>query len=120
MQKIIVEVGSKNTNIDICYGKDSKHILSLPIKFEENYQKEGKLSKDDIDKLIERVNILNVVYYDIHIYGTGVFRGLKEEEIKSFIKEFKERTKRDFCILSVEEENKLHEKGVSCLANKEN
>ena len=120
MQRIIVEVGSKNTNIDICYGEETKHILSLPIYFEENYRKNGKLAKEDIDKLVERVNILNVVYYDIHIYGTGVFRKLNEEERKSFINEFKEKTKRDFIVLSEEEEKNLREKGVNYLANKEN
>lgn len=120
MQRIIVEVGSKDTNIDICYGEETKHILSLPIEFEEHYKKEGKLSKEDIDKLIERVNILNVVYYDIHIYGTGIFRELKEEDKNEFMKEFKEKTGRDFIVLSEDEENKLHEKGVGYLANKEN
>lgn len=120
MQRIIVEVGSKNTNIDICYGEETKHILSLPIEFEEHYKKEGKPSKEDIDTLIERVNILNVVYYDIHIYGTGIFRELKEEDKKKFLNEFKEKTGRDFNILSKEEENKLHEKGAGYLANKEN
>ena len=69
MQRIIVEVGSKNTNIDVCYKEETKHIMTQEIKFEENYKKEGKLDKKDIDTLIERVKILNVVYYDINIYG---------------------------------------------------
>ena len=120
MQRIIVEVDTENTNVDICYGKESKHILSLPIEFKKDYKKEGKLTKEDIDKLIERVNILNVVYYDIHIYGTGIFRELTEEDKKKFLEEFKERTGRNFNILSENEENKLHEKGTSYLANKEN
>lgn len=120
MQRIIVEVGSKNTNIDICYGKESNHILSLPIEFEEDYKKENKLVKEDIDKLIERVNILNVVYDDIHIFGTGIFRNLNEEDRKEFIEEFKERTGREFKILDNDEEKKLHEKGAIYLVNRNN
>ncbi len=120
MQRIIVEVGSKNTNIDICYGKESKHILTIPIEFEKDHEKENKLTKEDIDKLIERVHILNVVYDDIHIYGTGIFRELNEENIKEFVKEFKEKTGREFNILSEEEEKELHEKGVEYLANRNN
>lgn len=114
MQRIIVEVGSKDTKVDICYGEETKHILSLPIEFEEHYKKEGKISKKDIDELIKRINILNVVYYDIHIYGTEIFRKLDEEERKKFEKEIKEKTKRDFIVLGEEE------KGVNYLANKEN
>ena len=120
MQRIIVEVGSKNTNIDICFEEETKHILSLPIYFEENYRKNGKLAKEDIDKLIERVNILNVVYYDIHIYGTGIFKELKEEDKKEFLKEFKEKTRRDFYVLNKEEEKELQEKGIKYLVNKNN
>ena len=120
MQRITVEVGSKDTKIDICYGKESEHILTLPIKFEEDYKKENKLTEEDIDKLIERVNILNVVYDDIHIYGTGLFRELNEEEKNEFLKEFKEKTGREFNILNDEEEKGLHEKGVEYLANRNN
>lgn len=120
MQRIIVEVGSKNINIDICYGKESKHILAIPIEFEEDYKKENKLTKEDIDKLIERINILNVVYDDIHIYGTGIFRDLNEENKNGFLKEFREKTGRDFNILDKEEERELREKGVEYLANRNN
>ena len=120
MQKVIVEAGSKNTNIDICYKEEAKHILSLPIEFEEHYKKDGKLSKEDVNKLVERVNILNIVYYDIDIYGTGIFRELKEEDKKEFLKEFKEKTRREFNILSENEEKELKEKSVEYLANKEN
>ena len=120
MQRIIVEVGSKNINIDICYGKESGHILTIPIEFEEDYKKENKLNKEDVDKLIERVNILNVVYDDIHIYGTGMFKELNEENRKEFLKKFKEETGRKFNILDDEEEKGLHEKGVEYLANRNN
>ena len=120
MQRIIVEVGSKNTNIDICYGKESEHILTLPIKFEEDYKKENKLNKEDVDKLIEKINILNVVYDDIHIYGTGMFRELNEEKRKEFLKKFKEETGRKFNILDDEEEKELQGKGVEYLANRNN
>ncbi len=120
MQRIIVEVGSKNTNIDVCYKEETKHIMTQEIKFEENYKKEGKLDKKDIDTLIERVKILNVVYYDINIYGTGIFKDLKEDEKKKFVEYFKEQTGRKFEILNENEEKILLEKGVEYLANKNN
>ena len=118
MQRIIVEVGSKNTNIDICYEGTSENILTEPIEFEKHYKKDGKLLKEDVDKLIKRVKILNVVYYDIHIYGTGIFGKLKEKDKEEFLKEFKERTGREFDILSTGGEKEVNKKGLEYLANK--
>ena len=120
MQRIIIFVGKNKTNVDICYGKDTKNILSLPIEFERHYEKEGKLLKEDIQELIERVKILNVVYYDIHIFGTRFFGKLEEKELKKFKSNFEEETKRKFLILSDKEEKEVEKNGLGILVNKEN
>ncbi len=120
MQRIIIFVGKNKTNVDICYGKDIKNILSLPIEFEKDYEQEGKLLKNDIQELIKRVKILNVVYYDIHIFGTSFFNKLEEKELDEFISNFEKETKRKILILTDEEEREIEKNGLGILVNKEN
>ena len=118
MQRIIIFVGKNKTNVDICYGKDIKNILSLPIEFEKDYEQEGKLLKNDIQELIKRVKILNVVYYDIHIFGTSFFNKLEEKELDEFISNFEKETKRKILILTDEEEREIEKNGLGILVNK--
>ena len=113
-----IEVGKNKTNVDICYGKDIKNILSLPIEFEKDYEQEGKLLKNDIQELIKRVKILNVVYYDIHIFGTSFFNKLEEKELDEFISNFEKETKRKILILTDEEEREIEKNGLGILVNK--
>ena len=115
MQRIIVKVGSEGIDINICYGEKTEHILTQKIAFEENYKKENKIAKADMEKLLERIKILNVVYYDIHIYGTGIFARFKKEEKNKLIKENKEKTKREIYILNQEEEKQLEKEGIKYL-----
>ena len=47
MNKIIIEVGSTNTKIDIYDGKDVKRLDELTILFKKNYKKNNSIDKND-------------------------------------------------------------------------
>ena len=53
--KIIIEVGSTNTKIDLFDGKEVKHLATENIEFKRNYKKENRLDTKDVQKLIEVV-----------------------------------------------------------------
>ena len=44
MEKIIVEVGSTNTKVDLAVDGDVKHLETITIEFKKNYKKENKLN----------------------------------------------------------------------------
>ena len=52
MEKIIVEVGSTNTKIDLATEDDVKHLETITISFKKNFKKENKLNSKDIEILI--------------------------------------------------------------------
>ena len=43
--KIIIEVGSTNTKIDLFDGKEVKHLATENIEFKRNYKKENRLDR---------------------------------------------------------------------------
>ena len=56
MEKIVVEVGSTCTKVDLYDGNEIKHIKTVPIEFKKNYKENNKLKKEDVEHLIRLVN----------------------------------------------------------------
>lgn len=107
MNKIIVEVGSTCTKIDMYDGENIKKLENLVIQFKKNYYEENKLKESDVKELIENVNKLKSISKDIFVCGTSIFRDLAIDEKESFLKRFEEETGYKFNIISQEKENKL-------------
>lgn len=107
MNKIIIEVGSTNTKIDIFDGKKVKRLEELTILFKQNYKKNNSIVESDIDTLINKINELKKEYEDIYVCGTSVFRNLQKEEKSKFLSNFTKRTGLSFNIISSEQENEL-------------
>lgn len=107
MNKIIIEVGSTNTKIDIYDGKDVKRLDELTILFKQNYKKSNSIDIDDLNKLISYILKLKKDYNDIYVCGTSVFRDLNDSERESFLKDFFDKTGFNFNIISQEKENEL-------------
>lgn len=105
--KVIIEVGSTNTKIDLYDGKDVKHLESITIEFKRNYKKDSKLNSEDIDILIQKVKEYKKEYDNVYVCGTSIFRTLKETEKTEFLKDFYKKTGVTFEIISQEKENKL-------------
>ena len=105
--KVIIEVGSTNTKIDLYDGKDVKHLESITIEFKRNYKKDSKLNSEDIDILIQKVKEYKKKYDNVYVCGTSIFRTLKETEKTEFLKDFYKKTGVNFEIISQEKENKL-------------
>lgn len=113
MEKIIIEVGSTNTKIDIYNGDEIKRLEELTILFKDNYKKNKKIIKEDIEILINKVNELKENYNDLFVCGTSIFRDLNKEEKNIFLTNFKNKTGLDFHIITQEEENELTVLGVT-------
>ena len=112
MKKIVVEVGSTCTKIDVYDGKKIKRLDSVTIQFKKNYSKGNKLDENDVEQLIKRVNELKEISYDIYVCGTSIFRSLVEEQRNQFLEYFKQETNLDFHIISQEKENELTVLGI--------
>ena len=113
MNKIIVEVGSTCTKIDMYYGENIKKLENLVIQFKKHYYEENKLKESDVKELIENVNKLKSISKDIFVCGTSIFRDLAIDEKESFLKRFEEETGYKFNIISQEKENKLTVMGAT-------
>lgn len=107
MEKIIIEVGSTNTKIDIYDGTEVKRLEEVTIFFKTNYKENNQIKEEDKNTLINKVIELKEKYSNIFVCGTSIFRELSEEERNTFQSEFKKRTGLEFNIISQDEENIL-------------
>ncbi len=107
MEKIIIEVGSTCTKVDLYDGKEVKHIETRTIEFKRNFKKENKLDSNDVNELINLVKECKEKYGNVYICGTSVFRNLTDEQKKEFLDVFYKETKVNFDIISPEKENEL-------------
>lgn len=105
--KVIIEVGSTNTKIDLFDGKEVKHLATENIEFKRNYKKENKLDTNDVQKLIEVVKEYIPKYNNVYVCGTSIFRNLDDEQKNEFLNKFYNETGVNFDIISPEKENEL-------------
>ena len=117
MEKIIVEVGSTCTKIDLYNGEQVKHLETFVIQLKDNYKKENKLDKEDIAKLIAKIKEYQLKYKNIYVCGTSVFRTITEEQREEFLKQFYSETGINFEIINQEKENRLTVLGATKKVN---
>ncbi len=107
MIKVVVEVGSTNTKVDLFENNKVKRLEEITILFKKNYYKNKQIDKNDFEKLVDCVNKLKTSYKNVYVCGTSIFRELEDEERKAFWDSFYNATKIDFHIISSEDENEL-------------
>jgi hypothetical protein len=112
MEYNILEVGSTNTKVYYCKDKELLNYKLYTIQFKKNYKANNTLLESDIDELCDIVDSLETKKNRIHIYGTSVFRDLKEQERDTFLNNFYNKTGCTFNIVSAEMENEFTVKGV--------
>ena len=117
MNKIIIEVGSTDTKIDIYDGKDVKRLDELTILFKQNYKENNSISQNDINILVNKILELKKDYDDIYVCGTSIFRDLQESEKEIFLNNFFDKTGLHFNIISQEQENELTVLGATRFVN---
>lgn len=115
--KIIIEVGSTNTKIDLFDGEKVKHLATETIEFKKNYKKENKLDENDVNKLIKLVKKYKTEYSNVYVCGTSIFRNLNNDMRKKFLDKFNDETDIDFEIISPEKENELTVYGTTRKVN---
>lgn len=118
MKKLIIEVGSTVTKVDLYNGETLERVKVITIPFKKNYNENKELKKEDIEELIKNINELKDITDNIYVCGTSIFRNLNSEEREYFLDNFKKATNLDFHIISSEKENELTVKGVARLTNK--
>lgn len=107
MEKVIIEVGSTNTKIDIYDGNIVKRLEEITIPFKQHYKESKSILNKDVEILINKINELKNNYTDIFVCGTSIFRDLNDDERIEFLANFKNRTRLEFRIISSLEENKF-------------
>lgn len=118
MEKLIIEVGSTNTKLDLYNGKEVVHIGTETIEFKKNYKKENKLNTDDVKTLIQLVKTYKEKYEDMYVCGTSIFRNLDSDQKEEFLNNFYKETEVNFEIISSEKENELTVYGTTKNVNK--
>ena len=119
MEKVVIEVGSTVTKIDLYDGNDIKRIQEKTILFKKHYQENHVLNEDDVHLLIDLVKEVKQRYTDIYVCGTSIFRKLNDEERKEFFDTFKRYTGYDFHIIVEEEEYHLTVRGATrCVSDR--
>ena len=118
MKKLIIEVGSTCTKVDLFDGQEINRIKTETIEFKRNYKKENKLDKGDVEKLISLVKELKDQYQNIYVCGTSIFRSLSDEQRNEFLNLFLNNTGIKFDIISPEKENELTVEGAARNVNK--
>ena len=118
MEKLIIEVGSTCTKVDLFDGQEINRIKTETIEFKRNYKKENKLDKDDIEKIIGLVKELKDQYQNIYVCVTSIFRSLSDEQRNEFLNLFLNNTGIKFDIISPEKENELTVEGAARNVNK--
>lgn len=118
MEKLIIEVGSTCTKVDLFDGQEINRIKTETIEFKRNYKKENKLDKGDVEKLISLVKELKDQYQNIYVCGTSIFRSLSDEQRNEFLNLFLNNTGIKFDIISPEKENELTVEGAARNVNK--
>ena len=104
MEKLIIEVGSTVTKVDLYDGEKVENVEEKTIWFKKHYKENNKLNINDIEELIKLVKEKKEEYENIYVCGTSVFRALDEESKKAFLDFFIENTGVEFHIISQEEE----------------
>ena len=107
MDRIIIEVGSTNTKIDIYNGNTIERLEEITIPFKKHYLEKKQLNQKDINTLINKILELKSDYKNIYVCGTSIFRVLPNEEKELFLEDFKSKTGIDFNIISDEKETEL-------------
>lgn len=107
MEKVVIEVGSTCTKVDLYDGEKVTRIGNHTIEFKRNYKKENKLDDNDVRRLIDCVNELKEKFEDIYICGTSIFRTLTDEQRNEFLELFINETGINFEIIDSEKENVL-------------
>ncbi len=118
MEKVIIEVGSTCTKVDLYDGEKVTRIGNYTIEFKRNYKKENKLEENDVKRLIDIVKELQEKYNNIYICGTSIFRSLTEMQRKEFLERFVNETNIEFDIIDPEKENVLTVLGATQKVNK--
>ena len=117
MKKLIIEVGSTCTKVDIYDGEKIERLENITIQLKKHYEENKCLREEDVNLLVQSINKLKEVTEDIYVCGTSIFRTISEEEKEKFLKEFYTRTGYEFHIISQEEENFFTVYGVSRCIN---
>lgn len=118
MEKLIIEVGSTNTKLDLYNGTEVIHIGTETIEFKKNFKKENRLSDEDVKTLIGLVKKYKEKYEDIYVCGTSIFRNLDSRQREEFLSKFNEETGINFEIISSERENELTVYGTTKNVNR--
>ena len=73
------------------------------MNLKNHYKKENKINDNDKKVLFDFINSIDNA--NVFVFGTSIFRNLDVVSKEEFLKEFKDKTGRDFYIVTPEEEN---------------
>ena len=110
---VVIEVGSTNTKSFLYDNGEVKEYPHVTIEFKSNFKKRGVLDGADVSSLCALVKGFKQHTPNIFVFGTSVFRELKEPERKAFIAEFKKKTGCEFSVVTPEQESEYTVAGVT-------
>ena len=113
-QKILIDVGSSTVKVYL-FTDEKVHLVSAAtLGLKEGFDAKKGVAKLKLEELYHFVEDLKKKYPScaIELYGTALFRRLAPNAQEQFIRDFYEKTKAKFFILSHEQENFYLEKAL--------
>lgn len=100
----IIEIGSNNTKTHIYENEKVIYENNTTIEFKKNYQKEGKISEDDLLILFTVISKALEYTKKIYIYGCSVFRNISNDELNNINDKLKIEFGLEIKVVSQEDE----------------
>lgn len=111
----IIEIGSNNTKTHIYENQKIIYEDNTTIEFKKNYNKNKKVTEDDLNKLFSVIKRALEYTKDIHIYGCSIFRNISTEELNNLNVQLKRMFNVKIEVVTQEDEAKYT--ALGCYSN---
>lgn len=101
----IIEIGSNNTKTHVYENDNLIYDNNITIRFKENYYKENRIEKEDLEMLFKVIEKTKEFTNNILLIGCSIFRNISEEELNNINKTIKEKYDLQIKVVSQEDES---------------
>ena len=111
----IIEIGSNNTKTHIYENQEIIYEDNTTIEFKKNYNRNKKLSEDDLNKLFSVIKKALEYTENVHIYGCSIFRNISLKELDTLNLQLKKMFNVKIEVVTQEDEAKYT--ALGCYSN---
>lgn len=102
----IIEIGSYNTKTHIYEDENIIYDNNTTLKLKSNYNKNNKISSEDINAIITIIKKALKYTNNVHIYGCSIFRSITDKELREINRKIFDECKLKIEVVTQEDEAK--------------